>query len=115
MSTDKRLQNALRRLVGQSPQGFSTQLPAVPVRPAIEAGSAVGSLRPRQTAQQQPEAAPPIASLTEVDATARTYHPDRVVTTSDGIFSFAYRRLHTTDMVTDTAAVIPFEFGDPDA
>jgi len=115
MVTDKRLQEALRQLVRPGDAAVSVELPAPAVRPPIAAGAGAGRLKPRQTAQQQQDPAPTIASLTEVDATARTFHPDRTVTTSDGIFSFVYRRLHATDMVTDTGTVIPFEYGDPDA
>lgn len=111
MATDQRLKTALRQLVGVPDEGATT-LPPPPVRPPIPAGQGVGSLKPRQTSAGQGEA---IASLTEIDATARTFHPDRAITTSDGVFSIGYKRLHSTDMLTDTGATFPLSFGDPDA
>lgn len=91
-----------------------------PVIPPLDPAPAPAPILPRTAlgraaATSRSQAASPIASLTEVDATARTFHPDRTVSTPDGVFSFSYHRLHVTDMVTDTGTVIPFEYGDPDA
>jgi hypothetical protein len=80
----------VERLAGKKPARGG--LPAAANRPAI--GDATGFAQPQPKVAASGSSGGGIASpLTEMDYAQREYHPDEIITTTDGIFSASIRRV----------------------
>ena len=103
---DIRTKTDIQKLAKQKPQ--AVEIAKAPASVPIKSVSSIGS----KVATQSTGGG--IASpLTEPDATTRTYHTSRTITTTDGVFTFVLQDLATIDMTDANGAAVVMEFDAP--